>query len=59
MSDKPCRKATTYTGQHTRKQKMRTYMPVVVFEPRVPVFELAKTFHASDGAATVIGINVN
>jgi hypothetical protein len=29
-------------------------MPRVGFEPTIPVFELAKTFHALDGAATVI-----
>jgi hypothetical protein len=30
-------------------------MPEVRFEPMVPVFERAKTVHAPDGAATVIG----
>jgi hypothetical protein len=30
-------------------------MPPVGFEPTTPVFERAKTFHALDGAATVIG----
>jgi hypothetical protein len=29
-------------------------MPQVGFEPTIPVFERAKTVHASDGAATVI-----
>jgi hypothetical protein len=28
----------------------------VGFEPTIPVFELAKTFHALDGTATVIGL---
>jgi hypothetical protein len=27
------------------------------FEPTIPAFELAKTFHALDRAVTVIGIN--
>jgi hypothetical protein len=31
-------------------------MPWVGFEPTIPVFEQAKTFHASDRAATVIGL---
>jgi hypothetical protein len=31
-------------------------MPLVVSEPTVPMSELAKTFHASDRASTVIGI---
>jgi hypothetical protein len=30
-------------------------MPLVVFEPTIPEFEQAKTFHALDRAATVIG----
>jgi hypothetical protein len=30
-------------------------MPRVGFEPIIPVLEQAKTVHASDGAATVIG----
>jgi hypothetical protein len=29
-------------------------MPLVGFEPTIPVFERAKTFHVSDCAATVI-----
>jgi hypothetical protein len=29
------------------------------FEPTIPVFELGKTFHASDRAATVIGSRSN
>jgi hypothetical protein len=31
-------------------------MPRVGFEPTIPVFERAKTVHASDRATTVIGI---
>jgi hypothetical protein len=33
-------------------------MPRVGFEPRMPAFERAKTFHALDSAATVIGLRV-
>jgi hypothetical protein len=31
----------------------------VVFEPTIPVFELAKTFHALDRSATEIGRTSN
>jgi hypothetical protein len=31
-------------------------MPQVGFEPTIPVFEQAKTFHALDHAATVISV---
>jgi hypothetical protein len=30
-------------------------MPLAGFEPTIPVFKRAKTFHALDGAATVTG----
>jgi hypothetical protein len=30
-------------------------MPQVGFEPKIPVFELAKTVHALDRGATVVG----
>jgi hypothetical protein len=33
-------------------------MPQVRFEPTIPVFQRAKTVHAIDRAATVIGKNV-
>jgi hypothetical protein len=32
-------------------------MAGVGFEPTIPVFERAKTVHALDGAATVIGLS--
>jgi hypothetical protein len=31
-------------------------MPLVGFEPTIPVFERAKAFHALDRAATVTGL---
>jgi hypothetical protein len=40
------------THKTTRTQKS---MPRVGFEPTIPVFERAKTVHALDCAATVIG----
>jgi hypothetical protein len=33
-------------------------MPLVGFEPTIPVFGRAKTVHALDRAATVIGLNL-
>jgi hypothetical protein len=33
-------------------------MPQVGFEPTIPVFERAKTFHVIDRAATVIGYKI-
>jgi hypothetical protein len=33
-------------------------MPRVEFEPTIPAFEWAKTVHALDSAATVIGTEV-
>jgi hypothetical protein len=40
----------------TQNKRTQTSMPRVGFEPTIPVFELAKTVHALDRAATVIGI---
>jgi hypothetical protein len=37
----------------TQNKRRRTSMPWVGFEPTIPVFERAKTFHASDRAGTV------
>jgi hypothetical protein len=39
----------------TQNKRTQTSMPRVGFEPATPVFERAKTFHALDRAATVIG----
>jgi hypothetical protein len=43
-----------YLTQTQNKQKL-TSMPRVGFEPTIPAFERAKTVHALDLAATVIG----
>jgi hypothetical protein len=43
-----------YLTQTQNKHK-QTSMPRVVFEPTIPAFERAKTVHALDRAATVIG----
>jgi hypothetical protein len=42
-------------GQHKHRINAHTSMPSVGFEPKNPVFERAKTVHALDRAATVIG----
>jgi hypothetical protein len=47
-----------YTGQHKHKSNAYTHqtsMPSVGFEPTIPASERAKTVHALDRAATVIG----
>jgi hypothetical protein len=44
-----------HTGQHKHRINLqRPSMHQVGFEPMIPVFERAKTFHALDCAATVI-----
>jgi hypothetical protein len=50
-----CRKAATYTHNYTNRINAQTSMPRVGFKPTTPVFERAKTVHASDRAATVNG----
>jgi hypothetical protein len=39
----------------TQNKRTQTSMPRVGFEPTIPVFKRAKTVHALDCAATVIG----
>jgi hypothetical protein len=41
----------------TQNKRTQTSMPRVGFIPTIPVFERAKTFHALDRAATVMGSN--
>jgi hypothetical protein len=45
------RKAATYT----QNKRTQTSMPLVGFEPTIPALERAKTVHALELAATVIG----
>jgi hypothetical protein len=45
-----------HTEQHKQNNRIQTSMPRVGFEPSTPVFEWAKTDHALDRAATVIGV---
>jgi hypothetical protein len=39
-----------------QNKRTQTSMPLVGFEPTIPVVERAKTVHALDHAATVIGL---
>jgi hypothetical protein len=39
----------------TQNKRTQTFMPQVGLEPTIPVLEWAKTVHASDRAATLIG----
>jgi hypothetical protein len=39
----------------TGNKRTQTFMPQVVFEPMIPVFQLAKTVITLDCTATVIG----
>jgi hypothetical protein len=41
-----------------KKTHTQTSMPLVGFEPTIPVFERAKTVHALDRAGTAIGIRI-
>jgi hypothetical protein len=56
--DRPCRNAAAYTGQQdnrNREEHGQISMSRLGLEPRIPLFERAKTFHASNCAAAVIG----
>jgi uncharacterized membrane protein len=57
MGDQPIARPL-HARRTTQTQNKRTHksMPRVGFEPTIPVSERAKTVHALDGAATVIGI---
>jgi hypothetical protein len=56
MGDQPiARPLPTYRTTQTHNKRTQTCMPRVGFEPTMPEFEKAKTVHALDRAATVIG----
>jgi hypothetical protein len=56
MVDQPvARPLPTHRTAQTHIKHMQTSIPRLEFEPRIPVFERAKTVHALDRAATVIG----
>jgi hypothetical protein len=56
IGDQPvARPLPAHRTAQTQNKRTRTSMPQVRFEPTIPVFERAKTVHALDSAATVIG----
>jgi hypothetical protein len=56
-SDQPvARQLPTHRTTQTENKRTQTSMPGVGFEPTIPASEQAKTVHASDRAAAVIGL---
>jgi hypothetical protein len=56
IRDQPvARSLPIHSTTHAQNKRTQTSMPRVGFESTIPVFERAKTVHASDSAATVIG----
>jgi hypothetical protein len=56
MGDQPvARQLSTHRTTQTHNKHTQTSMPRVGYEPTIPVFKRAKTVHALDRAATVIG----
>jgi hypothetical protein len=45
----------THRTTRTQNKRTKTLMPLVGLEPMTPVFKWAKTFHALDRAAPMIG----
>jgi hypothetical protein len=43
-----------HTKYNTNTEQMQTFMPLVRFEPTIPLLEWAKTFHVLDREAIVI-----
>jgi hypothetical protein len=57
-SDQPvARPLPTHRTTQTQNKRTQTSIPWMRFEPTIPAFEGAKTVHALDRAATVIGIH--
>jgi hypothetical protein len=55
--DQPvARPLPAHTEQHKQNNRTQTSMPRVGFEPTIAVFEQAKTVHALERAATMIGL---
>jgi hypothetical protein len=50
-------KVATYTQNNkTQNKRTQTYMPLVGFESTITAFERAKTVHALDCVATLVGV---
>jgi hypothetical protein len=50
------RSLPTHRRTQTQNKSIQTFMPRVGFETTIPVFELPKTVHALDRAATGVAI---
>jgi hypothetical protein len=56
MGDQPvARPLPTHRTAQTQNKRTQTSIPRVGFEPKISVFEQAKTVQASDRAVTMIG----
>jgi hypothetical protein len=56
MRDQPVAMSlSTHRTTQTQNKHKQTSMPLVGFEPRIPVFKRAETVHALECAATMIG----
>jgi hypothetical protein len=59
MGDQPVERLPTHRRAQTQNKRTQTSMSQVGFEPTIPVCERAKTVHALERAATVIGYSEN
>jgi hypothetical protein len=58
--DQPvARPLSTHRTTQIQNKRTHTSMPLVGFNPTIPVFQQAKTFHALDHTATVIGVEIS
>jgi hypothetical protein len=57
MGISPSKGRYLHRTTQTQKKRRQISMPLFGFEPTTPVFKRAKTVHALDRAATVIGIS--
>jgi hypothetical protein len=57
--DQPVGRPLPTHRTQTQNKSKQTSMPLVGFEPTIPVFDRAKTVHVSDSATTVIGLFKN
>jgi hypothetical protein len=56
MDDQPvARPLPAHRKTRTQNKRSQTFMPQIRLEPMIRVFERAKTVHALDSAAPVIG----
>jgi hypothetical protein len=55
MSDQPVARPLPTQDKQRENKRRQASIPLAGFEPTIPVFKRAKTFHALDRAATVTG----